>query len=143
MFVWLIVYTVTCWPVSLIVNQVTEEDCEAIVKACKDNKVMLAVCHVLRYTRQAQKIKQLIDSGAIGDIVNIQLLEPVRSNSIYISLLRSIQCLYFKYYTNMFLLIYLYCVWIFKLNFKKCLLNVIWKLNLKKYVYSKCVIIIL
>ena len=38
---------------------------------------MLAIAHVLRYTPQAIKIKEIIDSGAIGDIVNIQLLEPV------------------------------------------------------------------
>lgn len=38
---------------------------------------MLEVCHVLRYTPQSQKIKEIIDSGRIGDLVNIQLLDPV------------------------------------------------------------------
>ncbi len=38
---------------------------------------MLAVCHVLRYSPHAIKIREIIDSGAIGDVVNIQLLEPV------------------------------------------------------------------
>lgn len=38
---------------------------------------MLAVCHVLRYYPPNRKIKALIDSGAIGDLVNIQHIEPV------------------------------------------------------------------
>ena len=38
---------------------------------------MLCVCHVLRYTPQAQKVREIISSGALGDVVNIQLLEPI------------------------------------------------------------------
>ena len=41
---------------------------------------MLAVCHVLRYAPQTQKIKEAIEEGLIGDVVNIQLLEPVCGN---------------------------------------------------------------
>ncbi len=37
----------------------------------------VAVCHVLRYTAFYQKIKQLLDGGAIGDIVNVQGIEQV------------------------------------------------------------------
>ncbi len=37
----------------------------------------VAVCHVLRYTPFYQKIKQLIDSGVIGEVMNIQALEQV------------------------------------------------------------------
>ncbi|XP_011434202.3 putative oxidoreductase YteT isoform X3 [Magallana gigas] len=55
----------------------TEEDCREIVRVCKENNVFLSVCHVLRYTPWVRKIKELIDSGAIGDVVNIQHLEPV------------------------------------------------------------------
>ena len=55
----------------------TSADCQEIVKVCNENKVLLAVCHVWRYTPQAQKIKEIIDSGSIGDVINIQLLEPV------------------------------------------------------------------
>nr|XP_011434202.2 putative oxidoreductase YteT isoform X2 [Crassostrea gigas] len=55
----------------------TEEDCRKIVRVCKENNVFLSVCHVLRYTPWVRKIKELIDSGAIGDVVNIQHLEPV------------------------------------------------------------------
>lgn len=50
-----------------------------MVEVCKENKVMLAVCHVMRYTWQARKIKELIRNGSIGEVVNIQLIEPVGS----------------------------------------------------------------
>ena len=38
---------------------------------------MLAVCHVLRYVPWAYKIKEIIDSGEIGEVVNIRHTEPV------------------------------------------------------------------
>ncbi|XP_071479854.1 putative oxidoreductase YteT [Diadema antillarum] len=56
---------------------VTEEDCREIVRTCKENKVILAVCHVLRYFPPTKKIKELITSGVIGEVVNIQHLEPI------------------------------------------------------------------
>ncbi|XP_023697171.2 putative oxidoreductase YteT isoform X1 [Paramormyrops kingsleyae] len=56
---------------------VTSRDCSEIVAACIENHVMLTVCHVLRYDPTIHKIKELIDSGAIGDLVHIQHLEPV------------------------------------------------------------------
>lgn len=37
----------------------------------------VVVCHVLRYTVFYQKLKELIDSGTIGDIVSIQAIENV------------------------------------------------------------------
>jgi len=58
---------------------VTYADCHEIVAACKTAGVILAVCHVLRYLPQARKITQLIRSGCIGDVVNIQHTEPVSS----------------------------------------------------------------
>ena len=39
--------------------------------------MIFAVCHVMRYTRYTQMLKQLLDSGAIGEVVSIQHLEPV------------------------------------------------------------------
>ena len=55
----------------------TAESCRRIVKAVKDAGVLFAVCHVLRYTRYTEILKQIIDSGRIGDIASIQHLEPV------------------------------------------------------------------
>jgi len=54
-----------------------EKDCERIVQAVKANPVLFAVCHVMRYTRYTQMLKQVVDSGAIGEVVSIQHLEPV------------------------------------------------------------------
>ena len=51
-------------------------DCCEIVNTCKSAGVILAVCHVLRYTPQTRKIVELIKSGCIGDVVNIQHTEP-------------------------------------------------------------------
>jgi len=56
---------------------VTEEDCRKITKACEDNKVMLAVCHVMRYFPPCIKIKEIIDSGEIGDVMTINHTENV------------------------------------------------------------------
>ncbi|XP_050953325.1 uncharacterized protein zgc:154075 isoform X2 [Labeo rohita] len=56
---------------------VTEEDCTEIVEACVQSGIMLTVCHVLQYDPLIHKIKELIDSGVIGDVIHIQHLEPV------------------------------------------------------------------
>ncbi|GFR88244.1 4,5-dihydroxyphthalate dehydrogenase [Elysia marginata] len=56
---------------------VTPEDCKEIVDVCKASNVTMAVCHVLRYTPWVTMIKDVIDSGRIGDVVNIRLTEPV------------------------------------------------------------------
>lgn len=55
----------------------TPEDCTAIVEACTQSGVMLSVGHVLRYDPTIHKIKELIEDGAIGDVMHIQHLEPV------------------------------------------------------------------
>ena len=55
----------------------SKEDCIEIVKICAENEVMISVCHVLRYYPPNKKIKELIDSGEIGDVVSIQHIEPV------------------------------------------------------------------
>jgi len=55
----------------------TEEECKQIVSAARSAGVLFAVCHVLRYTPYTRMLKDLIESGAIGDPVSIQHLEPV------------------------------------------------------------------
>jgi predicted dehydrogenase len=54
-----------------------EEDCIKMVRAALDNKIIFAVCHVMRYTRYTKKLKSLVDSGLIGEVISIQHLEPV------------------------------------------------------------------
>ena len=56
---------------------VTIPDCRRIVESAIENNVLLSICHVLRYTPWNQKIKDLIESGAIGTVANIQHYEPV------------------------------------------------------------------
>ncbi|CAF1320151.1 unnamed protein product [Adineta steineri] len=53
------------------------EHCKEIVQVCEDNKVLLAVCHVLRYLPVVKKIKQLIDENLIGKLISIQHMEAI------------------------------------------------------------------
>ncbi|MEU6661826.1 Gfo/Idh/MocA family oxidoreductase [Streptomyces sp. NPDC046821] len=55
----------------------TEEESARIVEAAEKAGVMLAVCHVLRYTPYTRALKALVDSGRIGTIASIEHLEPV------------------------------------------------------------------
>lgn len=55
----------------------TLEACERIAAAVRDSGVMMAVCHVYRYTPYTRIIRDLITSGVIGKIQTIQHLEPV------------------------------------------------------------------
>jgi len=55
----------------------SEQDCRKVVKTAIENNIIFAVCHVMRYTKYTRKLKQLLDSGLIGDIISIQHLEPV------------------------------------------------------------------
>jgi predicted dehydrogenase len=54
-----------------------EKSCRAITKAVLSNDIIFAVGHVLRYTRYTQKLKSILESGLIGDVMSIQRLEPV------------------------------------------------------------------
>ncbi|OQR94239.1 hypothetical protein THRCLA_08210 [Thraustotheca clavata] len=56
---------------------VTKDDCLRIHEATKRNNVLLAVCHVMRCTPYSLKLRELIQCGAIGKVVNIQHIEPV------------------------------------------------------------------
>ncbi len=56
---------------------INEDDCRQIVEAVVANKVIFAVCHVLRYAQYTRQLKDAIASGLIGDVVNIQHLEPI------------------------------------------------------------------
>lgn len=55
----------------------TEAEAAAIASAAERNGIILAVCHVLRYTPYTRMLKDLLDSGRIGRLVNVQHLEPV------------------------------------------------------------------
>lgn len=53
------------------------KECNDILKLAQNNKRIVAVCHVLRYTPYFRKLKEVISSGQLGEIVSVQHLEPV------------------------------------------------------------------
>ena len=53
------------------------EDCLAVEKLAKELKREVIVCHVLRYTPFYSTLKKVLDSGAIGKVVNVQAVERV------------------------------------------------------------------
>ena len=55
----------------------TPEECRIIEKAAKEKGVFVLVCHVLRYTKFFRALKDIIDSGEIGRVMNIQHTEGV------------------------------------------------------------------
>ena len=56
----------------------SEKECRDIMKQAHKYNRIVAVCHVLRYAPYFVALKQVVDSGAIGDLVNIQHFEPIR-----------------------------------------------------------------
>ncbi|MFW9963830.1 MAG: Gfo/Idh/MocA family protein [Candidatus Sifarchaeia archaeon] len=54
-----------------------EKSCKEITKTVLSKDIIFAVGHVLRYTRYTQKLKAILDSGLIGDVISLQHLEPV------------------------------------------------------------------
>jgi predicted dehydrogenase len=65
----------------------TLEDCELIERTQRETGRTLMVCHVLRYHLVNQKVKELLDEGAIGQIVTIdhvEALDPVFFASMFV-----------------------------------------------------------
>ncbi|MFC9558058.1 Gfo/Idh/MocA family protein [Agromyces sp. NPDC056965] len=55
----------------------TEAETEQIVSAARSAGIMLAVCHVMRYSGYTKALKRLLASGAIGEIASVEHLEPI------------------------------------------------------------------
>ena len=53
------------------------KECEDILAQHERFPRIVAVCHVLRYTRYFQKLKEIVTSGVLGETVNIEHIEPV------------------------------------------------------------------
>lgn len=53
------------------------EDCLDIEKTAKQKNLRVEVCHVLRYSLYYEKIKEIIDSGALGKLISIEQVENV------------------------------------------------------------------
>jgi len=55
----------------------TPEECEQITLAAERKGVWVVVCHVLRFTQFWLAIKDIIDAGKLGTVLNIQHMENV------------------------------------------------------------------
>lgn len=55
----------------------SEKECRDILELAKKSGRIVAVCHVLRYAPYFVKLREILQSGVIGDIVSIQHMEPV------------------------------------------------------------------
>lgn len=55
----------------------TWRECREILELATKNDRIVAVCHVLRYAPYFRKMKEVVDSGAIGRVISVQHLEPV------------------------------------------------------------------
>jgi predicted dehydrogenase len=55
----------------------SEKECRNILKLAQQTGRIVAVCHVLRYAPYFEKLRELLQSGVIGDIVSLQHLEPI------------------------------------------------------------------
>lgn len=69
-----------------IVNN--EEDLLYLKRVAEESHVKLMICHVLRYTPFYKKIKELIDRGEIGNVLNIQTTERVGAYHASVSFVR-------------------------------------------------------
>ena len=56
----------------------TEKECRAILKQAHKYNRIVAVCHVLRYAPYFVAMKQVVDSGALGELVSVQHMEPIQ-----------------------------------------------------------------
>jgi len=55
----------------------TMTECKLLVDIAAAEGRQLHICHVLRYTRHFQKMKEVIDSGILGKIINVSHRENV------------------------------------------------------------------
>ncbi|HMV07609.1 MAG TPA: Gfo/Idh/MocA family oxidoreductase [Cyclobacteriaceae bacterium] len=55
----------------------SEKECRDILALAKKNDRIVAVCHVLRYAPYFVKLRELIQSKAIGEVISIQHMEPI------------------------------------------------------------------
>jgi predicted dehydrogenase len=55
----------------------SEKECRDILALAKKTGRIVAVCHVLRYAPYFEKLREVLQSGAIGEIVSIQHMEPI------------------------------------------------------------------
>ena len=55
----------------------SEDECRKIVESVKRHKRILAVCHVMRYAPFFRKLKEIVQSGILGEIRAVRHIEQV------------------------------------------------------------------
>lgn len=77
-------YEYACQAIEMGYNILLEKPISPSVQECLDLQrraeakgAQIMVCHVMRYTKFYRKIKELLDSGAIGDVVHVMHSENV------------------------------------------------------------------
>lgn len=66
----------------------TEAEATMIVDAAQRSGAPLVVCHVMRYQPMTKTIKSLVDDGELGDVVAIQMIEPIGADHFAHSFVR-------------------------------------------------------
>ena len=56
----------------------TEKECKNILAQAKKYDRIVAVCHVLRYAPYFVALREIVRSGAIGELVSVQHMEPIQ-----------------------------------------------------------------
>jgi len=56
---------------------VTPADCVKLGELAKEKNLLFAICHVMRYNAFGRKVKEVIEQGLIGDIMNVEHKENV------------------------------------------------------------------
>jgi predicted dehydrogenase len=56
----------------------TEQECRDILELARKTNRIVAVCHVLRYAPYFEKLRSLIQDGAIGQLISLQHFEPIQ-----------------------------------------------------------------
>jgi predicted dehydrogenase len=65
----------------------TWQECKDILELAEKKGSIVAVCHVLRYTPYFRKMKEIVDSGEIGDLISIkhtELIEHIHMSHSYV-----------------------------------------------------------
>lgn len=53
------------------------EECDLLARVARETGRRVVVCHVLRYTAFYKKVKELLDGGAVGQVMTVQAIENV------------------------------------------------------------------
>lgn len=54
------------------------QECKEILDLAEQEERIVAVCHVLRYSPYYKKIKAVMESGVLGELVSMQHFEPIQ-----------------------------------------------------------------